>query len=551
MMAANELPFFDQIEIKRVTWLDDLFDEKGVPSAVDIAEQVAKAHFAGLLVPHPKLADLTSDDSPQEWTRQIQERLTESERTEFLEQIASVEAVNTGLAARDYSPDDLADVVSALGSSVQCIGLKRWPELKGTLIGESSGSVFIVDRERLDGGEPVYVGDEILKELITSSSDDVIVLVLTHSVGPEGTESLRRELATDLGIPSSRFGVVSKRPGGSLTIAVRAAVRMTLTQLTCSSLTIGIARAMKNSLDETKEALADLPAFTLDQAIFQNSLLEGASEIDVLARILFSRQRTKVDQHVISDFTKVHSLLARMRKLRAIEPMPPLASTDPSLLIDWRRDEVFDIGERLNALLAPLACGDVFQKDDARYYYVLLGQPCDLAVRSDGHRGNEEAFFVRLSTSAPKEGEGRYFKVPPLAGEGWWALDFRGWASVKLDCLEWTSFNKEGRVAFSPSPSSPIGLLPGWEKRYQKAGNRFKEGNQFCLSLGKVPFAVATASSTIVQFPYRRIARLRAPWAANAYAAFASFQARSAFDHDFTRGLATEKVQHSQSASKE
>jgi hypothetical protein len=537
MSAVHDVPFFDQLGITNVVWLDDLFDAKVEANEIDITEQVASANAAGTKLSHPKLQDLTADDSPQEWARRILERLDASERATFLAQIAPASVPST---QSDYTPGELEEVVSGLSSQLKCVGLDKWADSKEELIPAAATGVFLIDRERLVAGERTNVGDEIVRELVTRCPDDVLVVVLTHSVGPDGTEILRKTLATDLAIPPARLGIVSKRPKGvSLVSGVRAAVRVTLTQLTCTVVTGRIANVMRKSLDATEAALGELPVHALDLAVFENSFNEGASEIDVLSRILTSRQRTEVDSHIAGALDDVHSPLARMRKLRSVEAMPELPPGDASLLRQWRRDEVFDAGERLNALRAPLACGDVFQKHGTQNYFVLLGQPCDLMVRSDGQRAAREGVFVKLKF--PHEltpaSEGRYFEVPPLEGSDRWALDFRRWASVNLDCLEWTSFNIEGNVAFSPSPNAPTGLLPGWEKRFARARNKFKQGQTYCLSLGDIAGAATVASATSVAFPYKRVARLRGPRAAGAYAAFASFHARGAFDHDYTKGL--------------
>jgi hypothetical protein len=209
------------------------------------------------------------------------------------------------------------------------------------------------------------------------------------------------------------------------------------------------------------------------------------------------------------------------------------------VLRQWRRDEVFDDGSRLNALRSPLACGDVFRKDESNHYWILLAQPCDLIVRPDGTRKADEGFLVRLTNSytpaAGSEGH-RYFDLPALEGTDLWAVDFRSWVSVSLECLEWTAFNTDGRVALTKATTPPAGLLPGWEKRFDKAQRRHQNGRQFCLSLGSISHKLATASATSVAFPYRRIARLRGSRAAGAYSAFASYHARGAFDHDFAKG---------------
>src|ERR1700689_3305484 len=87
MSTVIQSPFFDQIGIMNVVWLDDLFDPHTVPNAIDIAEQVAVAVAAGITITHAKLADLNAADSAEEWARRIQERLGEPEIAELLNQI--------------------------------------------------------------------------------------------------------------------------------------------------------------------------------------------------------------------------------------------------------------------------------------------------------------------------------------------------------------------------------------------------------------------------------------------------------------------------------
>jgi hypothetical protein len=546
MSTAAQVPFFDQIGFTKVVWLDDLFEVKAAPTTVEIVAAVASAQAGGRMAAHSKLTDLSGEDSPQEWAKQIETRLSETEVLEYLGQIKAPEPPRESAAA-DYDRGEMQEVASALGSKVECLGFTQWAAAKETLIANAGSGVFLVDRERIEGGERTARGDEIVKELIDRCPAEAVVVVLTHSVPAEGTEGLRQHLATELSIPVTRLGVVSKRPGGgvSLTNGIRAAVRITLTQLTCAVILERMVTVMSETMTATKKTLSELPVSALDRAIFENSFTEGASEIDVFCRILLSRQRAAVDADVAGALDEVHSPLARMRKLRLLEPMPDLPDVEAELLREWRREEVFDPGDRLNAMRSPLVGGDVFLKDGTQRYYVLLGQPCDLIVRPQGTRVAYEAVLVRLATSyVPKAGsEGRFFEVPALQGTNRWALDFREWSSVNLECLEWTSFNKDGRVAFSIAEERTIGLLPGWEGRLSRSRARFAKGKQYCLSIGKLAGSMATATETTVEFPYRRVARLRSPRASGAYAAFVSFQARAAFDHDFAEGVGENKAE--------
>jgi hypothetical protein len=534
---ASDSPFFDILGLPNVVWFDDLFDSKSRASTIDVAEQVGAALEAGIPISHPKLDDLTAEDTAQEWARRIEERLDLAEKAEMLGSLAV--ALEEG-SQLDYSAGELEQVALGLGARVQRFGLTKWQEVKEGLISSSATEVYLVDREGIVDGARSNVGDEIVRELVGRCPEHVLVLVLTHSVGPDGVDSLRKELADELGIASERLGVVSKRPGdGSLVEGVKAAVRIVLTQLTCMAVTSRIVQVMRSALDSTQAALRELPVHALDIAVFENPFSEGASEIDVLSRILTSRQRTEVSANIAGSLDDVHSPLARMRKLRLLGTMPALPSGDAGLLFQWRRDEVFEAADRLNPLFAPLACGDVFQRGTTNNYFVLLGQPCDLMVRPGGERAADEGMFVKLRCPYEPQAasEGRFFEVPALHGSDRWALDFRSWTSVSLDCLEWTSFNKEGRVAFVAGTDAPAGLLPGCEKRFERARNKFRAGRAYCLSLGELSSKVKVASAAGVEFPYRRVARLLGSRAGGAFAAFASYHARGAFDHDYTKGL--------------
>ena len=52
-----------------------------------------------------------------------------------------------------------------------------------------------------------------------------------------------------------------------------------------------------------------------------------------------------------------------------------------------QRLERYELAEYLNSHYIPIELGDIFQKmGDSAKRYVLLAQPCDLMVRTDGKR---------------------------------------------------------------------------------------------------------------------------------------------------------------------
>ena len=57
--------------------------------------------------------------------------------------------------------------------------------------------------------------------------------------------------------------------------------------------------------------------YDLDRVVFDNSLTEGASELDVLTRLLLLRQRVAVDSE-LGCSNEYFDLLSKLRALRAL-----------------------------------------------------------------------------------------------------------------------------------------------------------------------------------------------------------------------------------------
>jgi hypothetical protein len=154
MSEPTVVPFFDQIGITNVVWLDDLFDARIVPREVDIAERVAIAPAAGTPPSHAKLLDLTAEDSPQEWANQIKQRLDDSEQVDLFSEIAQPSQGGAAQAQSDYSPTEVEAVVSSLCATMKRVGFSEWSSIKEELIASGASGVFLVDRGALRRRHP-------------------------------------------------------------------------------------------------------------------------------------------------------------------------------------------------------------------------------------------------------------------------------------------------------------------------------------------------------------------------------------------------------------
>ena len=544
----------EAVGIERVIWIDDLFDPPSeINAEIEFRALTARAKARELTV---TLAEhvLKPDESVEEWLDEINkacdEGMTVADVLAHLRERLS-EGAATPIA--DYDESAIAEIMGSFGEGmVTKAGASNWMEIKPVLV-DAKPTLVVVDREFFVEGVASPLGEDILQDVVKTKSPTVHVVMLTRSVD-EDTETLRTDLANRLDILFQDFGVAAKmvsEEDGQAESRLCNSFQVVFTHHVCVELTRRIRKVAKGTIDTTVEALASQSAYDLDRVVFDNSLAEGASELDVLTRMFLLRQRVAVDSE-LGPSKECFDLLAKLRSLRDLAG--PLTSTkhgNPAMLEQWRQDEVVDPGERVNTAHSPLACGDVFVRSDSPEVFVLLGQPCDIAVRPDGHRNTYEAIFAKAKKWNPEQaGQNgfigsahHFFPLPalPVRGTAQWRLDFRRWASVNLRLLDFSVFSDAGDVRLDLSVEPPVFLLPGWRKMFDRAKMRIRAQKELPAEYTALSFSEALKQKTasrdgdVVALSYTRVGRLRAPWAVAAYAAFASYQARAAFDHDFAK----------------
>lgn len=556
----------------QVIWIDDLFNKEPIYNTVESIE-VALATALADLQPILHRDQQALSDSTFKFTADTDIEpfialLREADDSGELAQrwITLVRAKKRQLATHgsevDYGHGQIGQIIASLGDKIEQVGFDVWSSKREATIGKlTRQTLLIVDREE----NGVSVGDSILRELM-GSNPDALIIMLTHSVdSAQAAAELAQQLDADKQ-QRHRFTVMAKSPSeAELQKYLQYKIREIVTRYVCNQLVKDIEKLMHQAVNETGKMLLDFSLETLDVMLFQNSIEEGASEIDVLVRLLSLRQRVGVENSIIQNGILAENA-KRVRALHNLEVALPKSHlkdrvvAEAASLQSWRFDEIFDPLDRINRTNQPLACGDIFKSSTNRYF-LLLAQPCDIAVRRNGARAFEEGIFVEIKVLEPGAGSATSepprdeFRLPGLPNEtGSWAVRFQRWASVNLCCLDLAVFDGDGMVRFTSKIVESPWLLLGWQKRFDKLKSALKPKASNighvcpsrCLQLSfsdRIPARTPTLekdeNDQLIGFsyPYQRVGRLRSPWSTAVHVAFSTWRTRTAFEHDFSKNV--------------
>ena len=288
----------DAAGIERVVWIDDLFDPPNeLTVEADLRALVARARFRDLTV----IIDghnMTPDRSVDEWMFDIEDLRDAGMSVDAVSSLLRERLAEGEAAPRpDYNDSAITEILGSFGEEmVTMASASKWGDIKPTL-SDARRTLVIIDREFPVDGVAVPLGENILQDVVKAQFPTVHVVMLTRTVD-EDPEALRKELANRLGIPFQDFGVSAKMVSeerGQAESGLCNAFQVVFTHQVCITLTQRIHNVAEKQLETTVEELASQSVYDLDRVVFDNSLIEGASEVDVLTRLLLLRQRVAVD----------------------------------------------------------------------------------------------------------------------------------------------------------------------------------------------------------------------------------------------------------------
>jgi len=476
---------------------------------------------------------------------------------------------NEGMAVDTKAAVAIEAVLKDLeGGSFQTLSLSEWGTRGPQLLADEDArsTVFLFDRDFSREGDSENKGFELVRDVLEQGVG--YCGLITHTVPPGGEYTAWSLMAEQHGLDRDRFVVISKQ---NLTAdpcdhqGFLRGVRLAALSGRCSALKSATWSVFEASIEEAKAAVDQLSVADFDQIVLASSRREGVWEPETLFRIYSILMRREARRRLHD--TKGTDVPSRAAEARRMSRLPEEV---PASLIEYagegealqiQRFEVFDLDDLLNPIHRPIELGDVFEKASTRKRFILLAQPCDLMVRSNGKRNYEDKklgrhaalieLLVGRSESEAKK-KPNWVEVPyfeqKTGGSAYANLSSVHY--VRLAVLDLCSFQEDGRARIDTTAECPDGLVDSWCHRYshirklfQRALTKVKALEEKSVAAALSNLALPAASATLgleatidgdaVEYEVRRVLHLNQPRSGALLTQFSQYLSRTAFEHPF------------------
>lgn len=465
-----------------------------------------------------------------------------------------------------------------LKTKIELFSPNEWVEQKNEIfngIGEDSKLLILFDidfgksplqdgRNGLDLAREIMVDDEI--------NNFIYCGIFSHLFNVNQEYEKRNEYCGSHGFKKTQFYTISKKRflNDTHLPALAEGIRNALLIDKIEDLKKKTFEILKKSFNDSLLEINSLSPESFNHAIQKSSKQEGVWEVDTLYRLANIITKNRALNAFSSKKTreKVYSTIS---KIREIENITTGGDTpiDKAQIKDLRDKELFSHGSIINTIHYPISNGDIFKIKDKEY--ILLTQPCNLALRKDGLRGRNyntgflvelinvnKDFYLNMSFAQRAvceriEDKNGVFENIKLA-------QFSTFKIVDLHILDLCVFNGDGvcRIKISEKEPSSIIISESWIKRYKKVHKLFEKfASNIDLykklkttnktELGDLIFKSGTfkdfeldnencynSRTKVLEFNITRLTNYKSPYSDDLLQKFMQYLSRNAFEHDFT-----------------
>jgi hypothetical protein len=236
-----------------------------------------------------------------------------------------------------------------------------------------------------DGRDGKALAVEVLS--IEAISDFVYCGIFSHLFNVSQEFEQRNGISKSHNLDKDKFYTISKKrfTKSDYLPALAEGIRNTLLISEIEYLKKESTAIIKSSFNKSIKELKELTPDTFNHIIQKSSKKEGNWEMTNLLRINSIINTDKSLNNLLSK-NKREKINKSLSKIRRVEKVKTGGDTpyDKEQIVSLRKREIYIDGKILNELHFPISNGDIFRIEDKNY--ILLGQPCNLALRSSGKR---------------------------------------------------------------------------------------------------------------------------------------------------------------------
>ncbi len=547
---------FEFIGIKQVICIDDEYIyTPSYEQVIGLCAQLEAEKRSTI----PGLDTISFDEGDDIWKEQIRrlwEKILEEDKNRLYRQLYT-------LVYEDRKDDTRA--ASSLeelleGYKLLEIPPSRWISEKSKLLQSNIPHKILLLFDRVLSKDPGAASDGIvlIEDALASYGEMVICGLLSHTASSETAYDAWDQIAKDHKLDKSKFIFIPKDCLYQDLLDFAWMIKLAVLNEPCRTLQEKASAVIKEAQAEAQKKVEHIHIYDFEHIVFEASTREGVWEPDTLFRLYGLFHRVEARKRARND-NELHNIAALVRSVSNIPTSSPQLPKHSSWKI--QRLELYEEDSYLNSLHMPIEAGDIFERTsgDKHKKYILLAQPCDLMVRSNGkrHEAIIEALLAEIVDDTVEATKSKHqethFELPYYSPDGNSVyVSFRKRHTVKLCVLDLCVYQDDGSAKIKLGESCSDNIIPAWKYHYDELQKFAKKQIDRYFQLQRenarsdvLALAVPQSSNDnlfkgkidpterSISYGCRRVERLCQPQALAMLTKFANYLARAAFELDF------------------
>jgi len=563
-----------QLDITQIIYVDDYFEARfDVEIIIGWLYNIPEQNFAEI---DELLPGISLNAAPEIWSRELRNLWGGWSSDKQKEAAARISAILGTRFFQDYQVANRLSKYFPRRITPRTLSPSEWVEQREQILNGASPQAKILcmfDQDLSEAGGFQDAGPKsgmgLIQEIINRGIQEaVICCLLTHTISSiENEMAAWRSLAQENEMKLYQFLPLAKirLSDGESPLLFADGIKKAMLNLYCEKWKQAAVQVIKNSTEKAVAHVMNVDVYDFDHMIFQMSFKEGIWEMETLVRLFQIFHRDEIRELVLDPQTsaELRTIIRDSRPISAVKIDQRINRIFPQIR-PIRRKELYEAASLV--IHTPLDVGDVFVNINKQATYILLGQPCDLMVRSVGKRASDRLLvpLVPLRRITHKEFDSKpvnHWKTH--AAINYYYPDSSDIAEVvfaeaelvDVSVLDLAVLDPDGisRLDLNKLPSIPDICTSGWKSRLESLIKQFSDGRDRLDKIQKhisrirkqetkdliwqTSIASQSYSKGVFDFGLQRIGRYRQPGADRLLKAYTQYLSRDADDVDFAKDI--------------